>query len=234
MPRISRTTLVLLLAVGCETVEEEVPQVPQVKKSVPATRAADPAARPAIVAFGDSLTAGFGIDLEEAYPAVLQEILDQNGYQYEVVNAGVSGDTSAGGVRRLDWVLEGRNVELLILALGANDGLRGLPSAEMKKNLADIISRAKSRGIRVVLVGFEAPREASDGYVEEYLAVFPELAQEQEVPLVPSFLENVAGVAELNLEDGRHPNARGARVLAENVFRVLEPLLSRPQAVSGP
>jgi acyl-CoA thioesterase-1 len=150
------------------------------------------------------------------------------------VNAGVSGDTSAGGVRRLDWVLEGRKVELLILALGANDGLRGLPSTELKKNLADIITRAKSRGIRVVLVGFEAPPDARDEYVEEFLAVFPELAEEQEVPLVPSFLANVAGIAELNQEDGRHPNAAGARILAENVFRVLEPLLSRPPAVIGP
>lgn len=208
--------------------------MPQVESPELGSRAPDPGARPAIVAFGDSLTAGFGIGLEEAYPAVLQEILDQNGYQYEVVNAGVSGDTSAGGVRRLDWVLEGRKVELLILALGANDGLRGLPSSEMKKNLADIIERAKSRGIRVVLVGFEAPRDARDEYVEEFLAVFPELAKEQEVPLVPSFLANVAGVAELNQEDGRHPNAAGARLLAENVFRVLEPLLSRPKAVSGP
>jgi acyl-CoA thioesterase-1 len=219
-----------LLAFGCETVEEDVPQV---KNRVPTIRESDPGARPAIVAFGDSLTAGFGIGLEEAYPAVLQELLDQNGYEYEVVNAGVSGDTTAGGVRRLDWVLEGRKVELLILALGANDGLRGLPSSEMKRNLGDIMTRAKSRGIRVVLVGFEAPPQA-DGYVEEFLAVFPELAKEYEVPLVPSFLSNVAGVAELNLPDGRHPNAAGARILAENVFRVLEPLLSRPPAVSGP
>jgi acyl-CoA thioesterase-1 len=181
-----------------------------------------------IVAFGDSLTAGYGIGLDEAYPAVLQQLLDAEGYPFEVVNAGVSGDTSAGGVRRLDWVLEGRDVAVLILALGANDGLRGLPPSEMKKNLATIIQQAKARGIQVLLAGFEAPPDAKERYVRDFVAVFPELAREQDVPLIPSLLEGVAGVERLNQADGKHPNVEGARVLAAHVLESLKPLLSAP------
>ena len=213
--------LVFLAALGCEGVAEE--RAPE-EQAPPRGRTA----QAKIVAFGDSLTAGLGVGLDEAYPAVLQELLDERGYVDEVVNAGVSGDTSAGGVRRLDWVLEGGGVEVLILALGANDGLRGLPPGEMKKNLADIIERAKSRGIQVVLAGFEAPPGAKDQYLQEFVSVFPELAREHQVALLPSLLENVAGVSELNQEDGKHPSAKGARVLAGNVFRALEPLLPPP------
>lgn len=217
----------LSLALGCDAVEE-----------APASDARAPlpdrSAQPKIVALGDSLTAGLGIGLDEAYPAVLQKLLDDGGYRYEVVNAGVSGDTSAGGIRRLDWVLEGRDVEILILALGANDGLRGLSPGEMKKNLAEIIEGAKSRGIRVLLAGFEAPPDARDVYLQEFVAVFPELAREQEVVLLSSFLAGIAGVTELNQEDGKHPNVEGARVLAENVFRAIEPLLSRSSTASAP
>jgi len=220
-------TLALLVALGCEGLEEE--KAPEVSAPLP-----DRSALPKIVAFGDSLTAGLGIGLDDAYPAVLQELLDDEGYAYEVVNAGVSGDTSAGGVRRLDWVLDGRNVEVLILALGANDGLRGLPPAEMRKNLADIVERAESRGIRVLLAGFEAPPDSQDRYLQEFVSVFPELAREHEVALMPSLLRDVAGVSELNQEDGKHPNVKGARVLAENVFRALEPFLSRSHPSSAP
>ncbi len=214
---------------GCDAVEEDHTPTPRTTAPLP-----DRSALPKIVAFGDSLTAGLGIGLDEAYPAVLQGLLDAKGYRYEVVNAGVSGDTSAGGIRRLDWVLDGREVEVLILALGANDGLRGLPPVEMKKNLADIIERAKSRGIRVLLAGFEAPPDSQDRYLQEFVAVFPELQQEHEVSLLPSFLLGVAGVSELNQEDGKHPNVAGARVLAENVFRAIEPLLSGSPSTSAP
>jgi len=225
--RVGPWTFALLVALGCEGVEEEKP--PAMSASAP-----DRSALPKIVAFGDSLTAGFGIGLDEAYPAVLQDLLDDEGYAYEVVNAGVSGDTSAGGVRRLDWVLDGRDVEVLILALGANDGLRGLPPAEMKKNLADVIERAKARGIRVLLAGFEAPPDSRDRYLQEFVSVFPELAREHELALLPSLLQDVAGVSELVQEDGKHPNVKGARVLAENVFRALEPFLFRPGVSSAP
>jgi len=224
--RVELWTLALLVALGCEVKEEKAPEA--------RAPLADRSAYPKVVAFGDSLTAGFGIGLDQAYPAVLQELLDEEGFAYEVVNAGVSGDTSAGGVRRLDWVLDGRDVEVLVLALGANDGLRGLPPAEMKKNLAAIIERAKARGIRVLLAGFEAPPDSQDRYLQEFVSVFPELAREHEVLLLPSFLQDVAGVSELIQEDGKHPNVKGARVLAENVFHVLEPFLFRPGVSSAP
>jgi acyl-CoA thioesterase-1 len=225
--RVVPCALTLLLALGCEGVEEE--KTPTVEAPPP-----DRSALPKIVAFGDSLTAGFGIGLDQAYPAVLQELLDDRGYAYEVLNAGVSGDTSAGGVRRLDWVLDSGNVEVLILALGANDGLRGLPASEMKQNLADILSRASSRGVRVLLAGFEAPPDSKDRYVKEFVSVFPELAREYQVAFMPSLLEGIAGVPGLNQEDGKHPNVKGARVLAENVLRVLEALLSPPRSSSAP
>jgi acyl-CoA thioesterase-1 len=202
------------------------------KEESPKAPTSGPAARSSIVAFGDSLTAGYGIGLDEAYPAVLQEILDREGYAYEVVNAGVSGDTSAGGVRRLDWVLEGRDVFVLVLALGANDGLRGLPPSEMKKNLAAIIEVAKSRGIQILLAGFTAPPGENDRYLREFVSVYPELAREHGVALMSSLLEDVAGRSALNQADGRHPNAEGARIVAENVFRCLKPLL--PPAAGTP
>jgi acyl-CoA thioesterase-1 len=204
-----------------------------VEESHAAVPPLDRTAQSSIVAFGDSLTSGYGIALDEAYPAALQEILVRNGYAYEVVNAGVAGDTTAGGVRRLDWVLEGRRVDFLIVALGANDGLRGLPPSEMKKNLASIIESAKSRGIEVLLTGFTAPPDQKDQYLREFVSVYPDLAEEQGVALMPSLLEGVAGQSALNQADGKHPNAEGARIIAENVFRHLRPLLPAPTSAAA-
>ncbi len=186
--------------------------------------------RPKIVALGDSLTAGLGLALDEAYPAVLQERLDERGYQFEVVNAGVSGDTTAGGLRRLDWVLEG-DVRILILALGGNDGLRGLPVAEMKRNLATMIERAQSRGIAVLLTNMEAPPNLGASYTAEFRQVFRELEKEYDVASLPFLLQDVAGERALNQPDGIHPNSKGARVLANNVWTILEPMLA---TVSNP
>lgn len=194
----------------------------------------DRSAQEKVVAFGDSLTAGFGIGLDEAYPAVLQELIDAAGYPYEVVNAGVSGETSAGGLRRLEWVLEDRDVAVLILALGGNDALRGLPPSEMKKNLAGIIEVAQDRGIRVLLAGFTAAPEHQDRYIEEFVSVYPGLAEEYGISLLPFLLEGVAGNRELNQSDGTHPNPAGARIVAENVWEFLKPMLSRPEAVTAP
>lgn len=185
----------------------------------------DRSAQPKIVAFGDSLTAGFGIGQDEAYPAALQTILDEKGYPYEVINAGVSGETSAGGVRRLDWVLEDRDVAVLILELGANDGLRGLPPGEMKKNLNTIIDGAEARGIPVLLAGLSFGEANDNPYVRDFVEAFEDVAGAREVTFMPHFLDNVAGVSELNQPDGKHPNAAGARIVAQNVWEYLKPML---------
>lgn len=180
---------------------------------------------PKIVAFGDSLTAGYGLAAHESYPSLLQKRLDADGYRYEVINAGVSGDTSAGGLRRIDWSLEG-DVRFVILELGANDHLRGQPVAETKKNLSEIIKRARARNAKVVLAGMLTLRNAGDRYQREIYEMYKSLAEEHNVALIPFFLEGVAGKESLNLDDGVHPNAEGTKIVAENVYAVLKPLLS--------
>jgi acyl-CoA thioesterase-1 len=184
------------------------------------------ATRPRIVFLGDSLTAGLGLPREQSVPSLIQARLNAAGYQYEVINAGVSGDTSAGGLSRLDWSLEG-DVEVLVIELGANDGLRGLPPAQMKNNLDEIITRAKRRGITVILTGMEAPPNYGPLYTSEFRAVFSDLADDHDVAFVPFFLEGVAGNAKLNQRDGIHPNAEGARLVEALIWRTLEPVLDK-------
>ena len=174
---------------------------------------------------GDSLSAGLGVREDEAYPAVLQERLRAKGYAFDVVNAGVSGDTTAGGLRRLDWALDG-DVRVLIVALGANDGLRGLPVEDMKRNLAGIIERAGRRGVLVLLAGMEAPPNYGEEYTRDYREAFRALAREHNVAFVPFLLQDVAGVAELNQPDGLHPTATGARKIADNLWPTLERMLT--------
>jgi acyl-CoA thioesterase I len=190
------------------------------RESVPSS------ARPRIVFLGDSLTAGYGLAREQSFPSLIQARLDAEGYRYEVVNAGVSGDTSAGGLSRLAWSLDG-DVAVLVVGLGGNDGLRGLPVASMKGNLEEIIMQARKRGITVMLVGMEAPPNYGAAYTTEFREAFRDLAREHDVPFVPFFLEGVAGNSSLNLPDGIHPNAAGARVVADHLWPVLEPLLDR-------
>lgn len=181
-------------------------------------------AHPRVVVLGDSLTAGLGLSLKDAYPTRLQERFNDEGLQYTIVNAGVSGDTSAGGLSRLDWALDG-DVRVLIVALGGNDGLRGLPAAELTRNLSTIIERAQGRGITVVLAGMEAPPNYGFQYVAEFHRVYPALAQSTGVALVPFLLEGVGGVADLNQPDGIHPTGEGAEIVAKNVWNVLKPVL---------
>jgi acyl-CoA thioesterase-1 len=172
---------------------------------------------------GDSLTAGLGIAKGDAYPALLQQRLDASGLDFEVVNAGVSGDTSAGGLARLDWALQG-DVRILVVALGGNDALRALPAEELRRNLAAIIEQAQSRGITVVLTGMEAPPNFGRDYIVSFHNVYPALAKEYHVVFVPFLLQGVAGRDALNQRDGIHPTAEGARIVAENVWTVLKPL----------
>jgi acyl-CoA thioesterase-1 len=181
---------------------------------------------PKIVAFGDSLTAGYGLSPAESYPSLLQKRLEADGLNYEVVNAGVSGDVSAGGLRRIDWAMEG-DVRVVIIELGANDILRGQPVGEMRRNLGRIIERAKARGARVLLAGMEAPTNSGPEYQREVHDAFPALAREHDVQLIPFFLEGVAGVERLNLPDGIHPNREGTRLVAETVYRYLRPMLEK-------
>lgn len=182
-------------------------------------------ARPKIVVLGDSLTAGLGLQPSESYPARLQEKLDQAGDKWEVVNAGVSGDTSAAGLDRLDWAIDQPNVRILILELGANDGLRGLPPAEMEKNLATIIERAQTKGVTVLLAGMEAPPNYGPDYTTAFRRVYPDLAHKYHLVLIPFLLDHVAGIRSLNQADGMHPTAAGARIVADTVWRQLKPLV---------
>lgn len=176
---------------------------------------------------GDSLTAGLGLPSDQSFPSLIGKKLEDRGLDYEVVNAGVSGDTSAGGVRRLDWSLDG-DVKVLIVALGGNDGLRGLPPVELKKNLAAILDRAREKRITVILAGMEAPPNNGPDYTREFRSVYEQLAAEYKVRLIPFLLQGVAGDASLNQPDGIHPNTRGAEIVAELVWKELEPALRRP------
>jgi acyl-CoA thioesterase I len=188
-----------------------------------------PPARPKIVALGDSLTVGLGLLEIESFPSILQNRINEDGYAFEVVNAGVSGDTSAGGLRRLDWALDG-DVRVLIVALGANDGLRGLSVAEIKQNLTTIIERARAKNVVVILAGMEAPPNYGPEYVQAFRAAYREVAARQRVLFVPFLLDKVAGVSTLNQADGIHPNAEGARIIADTVWTVLRVVLDQMAA----
>jgi acyl-CoA thioesterase-1 len=215
---------VSLLAAGCSDRPSPEAAVSPAPASQDAPATAPTASRPRIVCLGDSLTAGYGLGLDEAYPARLGEMLYAAGLDYEVVNAGVSGDTSAGGLRRLDWSLDG-DVQVLVLALGANDGLRGLPAKDLRANLARIIETAQARRVRVILAGMEAPPNFGAAYTREFRAVYRDLADSYDVVLIPFFLDGVAGVAPLNQSDGIHPTAEGQRRVAATIWRALAPLV---------
>lgn len=215
----------LLGGAGCGERHADAPALDEARPAAPA--AAPPVAqRPQIVVLGDSLTAGLGLATDESFPAVLQRRLDAAGRHYEVVNAGVSGDTSAGGLRRLDWSLSG-DARVLVLALGANDGLRGLPPDQTRQNLARIIERAQTRHVTVILAGMEAPPNYGREYASAFRQTFQELAAEYKLPFIPFLLEGVAGDPSLNQADGIHPNLRGAQIVAETVWRALGPEIER-------
>ncbi len=182
------------------------------------------AALPAVVFLGDSLTAGYGLAEEQAYPALIEDRVRAAGIDLPVVNAGVSGDTSAGGLRRLDWILR-QPVAVLVVALGGNDGLRGLPLAQTKQNLARIIERGQAAGARVVLAGMKLPVNYGPQYRAGFEAVYANLARQYAVPFVPFLLEGVGGVARLNQADGLHPTAEGQARIADVVWPTLEPVL---------
>lgn len=195
----------------------------------PAAESPSSSSAPRIVFLGDSLTAGYGLATDESVPSLIQKRLKDAGYPYEVVNAGVSGDTSAGGLNRLEWSLDG-DVKVLVIELGANDGLRGLPVAGLKQNLTEIITRAQARNIKVILTGMEAPPNFGPAYTSEFRGVYRQLAKEHDVVFVPFYLDGVAGIPNLNIADGIHPNAEGSRIVEKTVWAALEPLLTKRTA----
>jgi acyl-CoA thioesterase-1 len=189
--------------------------------------------RARIIFLGDSLTAGLGLDIAQSYPSLIQQRLDRSGYHFEVVNAGVSGDTSAGGLRRLDWAMSEGDPKVLVVALGGNDGLRGLPPEQLEENLAAIIERAQKRGLGVILAGMEAPPNFGEDYTARFRAVYPTLAKRYDLRLIPFLLEGVAGNPALNQSDGIHPNPRGAELIADLVWSALEPTIADTRSTAS-
>ena len=182
--------------------------------------------RPAIVCFGDSLTAGFGLDPGRSYPDLLQHELDRKGYRYHVVNMGVSGDTTQDGLARLAMVLS-EHPQIVVLEFGANDGLRGQPVSGAEQNQARMIEALQKAGARVVLAGITLPPNYGPEYLNRFNAMYPDLAKRYRLPLIPFLLADVAAKPNLMQRDGLHPNAEGTRLVAQNVLRAVEPLLQK-------
>lgn len=228
----------LAFILGCEapSVDSRPGQTPAEQRpgaasSVQADRHSNPASAPAathtgrIVAFGDSLTAGLGVPPEDTYPAHLQRWLNQAGYPFRVVNAGVSGETSAGGLRRVDWVLKS-NPNLVILELGANDGLRGVDPAQTRANLEAIIRKFRTARVPVVLVGMKLPPNYGARFTKDFADIYPDLARKYGLPFMPFFLEDVALNDHLTQADGIHPTGRGYEVIVRNLTPILQPVLA--------
>ena len=179
-----------------------------------------------ILFFGNSLTAGYGLDAEESFPALIQDRLDSLGLNYAAINSGVSGETTSGGLNRLNWVLN-QKVDVFVLELGANDGLRGIPLRETRENLQSIIDlvREKNPDTEIILAGMQIPPNMGQAYTSEFKKIYPDLAEENEVRLIPFILDGVAGIPDLNLPDGIHPTAEGQKIVRENIWKVLKDVL---------
>jgi len=193
-----------------------------------AAKGADPVAAKSIVVLGDSLAAGLGVDPSESFPSLIQNKIDSAGWNYRVVNAGVSGDTSADGLARIDWLLKQR-IDVLVLELGGNDGLRGIQVAATKTNLQAVIDRAKQKYplAQIIVVGMQMPPNMGEEYTAAFRKIYPDLAAANHAALVPFLLEGVGGKPELNQPDHIHPTAEGHKIVADNVWKVLKPVLER-------
>jgi len=213
---------------GCDGNEQ--PEPPAERSPAPAAAAATTttesrsAGRPRVVFLGDSLTAGYGVERDEAYPAIVTEMLRSDGIEIVAVNAGQSGDTTAGGLRRLDWVLK-QKPDVVVVGLGGNDGLRGVDLRDSEENLRQIITKARASGARVLLLGMLIPPNYGPDYTAKFGAIYPKLAKELNVPLVPFLLENVGGEAKYNQRDGIHPTPEGHKIVAKNVAPHLRDLV---------
>lgn len=215
--------LILFFVLGCANNKNEPVPAPAGKRaSIPAASRVK-----SIVFFGNSLTAGYGLSsASEAFPALVQAKIDSSGLPYKVVNAGVSGETTSGGVARIEWILQ-QPLDVFVLELGANDGLRGVPVLETKQNLQLIIDKVKAKypEAKLVLAGMQVPPSMGQTYVTQFRSIYPELATRNKIALIPFLLEGVGGEVRLNQDDGIHPTAEGARIVAQNVWEVLWPLL---------
>ncbi len=221
--------LAVVAIAACNRTDGGRPQVASIGAAkAESASAARKSARKTVLFVGTSLTAGLGLDPEDAYPALIGRRIDSLRLAYEVINAGVSGETSAGTLRRIDWLLK-EPFDVLVLETGANDGLRGLTVDALRANIQSIIDRVKASrpAARMVLVAMEAPPNLGPQYTSRFRAVYADLAHRNGLMLAPFLLQGVAGNAELNQQDGIHPNARGERIVADNVWRALQPLLAQ-------
>ncbi len=233
MRRTSVSRLVTLflmggLLAGCAQVREPDSTPAQSSPPSPAPDAqSTPPSQKSVLFLGDSLSAGFGLDPEQAFPALIQRKIEARGWDFQVVNAGVSGDTTAGGLRRVDWLLR-QPVDVLVLELGGNDGLRGISPEVTRQNLQGIIDKTRARypEAAIVVAGMLVPPNMGPDYFNQFRTVFPEIAAGNGAVLIPFLLEGVAGRPELNLPDGIHPTAEGHRIVAEHVWGFLEPVLA--------
>ena len=223
---IFRVVLAGILLSACSP--ENPPPRPQPAEQPPRTPESPRTSAMTILCLGDSLTDGYGLDRSQAYPARLQKKVDALDWKFKVINAGLGGDTTAAALRRLDWLLQ-RRIDVLILALGGNDGLRGVPLPEIRKNLEAIISKATARypEVKVVVAGMQIPPNYGTQYVQGFRALFPKVAARVRASLIPFLLEGVGGRPEFNFPDGIHPNGRGQEIVTENVWKIIEPLLRR-------
>jgi acyl-CoA thioesterase-1 len=219
---------IVFCAILCGCSKENAPVNAPKIFATPVSMPGNESAKPAIIAFGDSLTAGFGLaDPQKSYPSLLQDSLAREGFDYQVTNLGLSGDTSAGGLKRLWLALKYKNVRVFILELGANDVVKKIPAVEIKPNLAEIIKQVKASGAKVILCGIAAPSSLGDEYGLEIREMYAELAKEYDLPLIPDFMQDVRENSELMLDDGIHPNEKGAEIIEQNVLPVVKTLLAK-------
>lgn len=206
----------------------DVPMPVTTPSFTPISATDDESDKPKIISFGDSLTAGFGFtDLQKSYPALLQQSLEREGFDYDVYNSGLPGDTTSGGLKRLWTALKYKNVKLYVLELGANDIVKKTPAVEITANLAEIIKQMKASGAKVILCGYVAPASLGDEYVSEIQEMYADLAKRNELPLIPDFMKDVGGNPERMLADGIHPNEKGAEIIEQNVRPFVKTLLAK-------
>ncbi|MEN8787942.1 MAG: arylesterase [Flavobacteriaceae bacterium] len=221
-----RYFFLLLFLFGCGDTNTKKPGVDSSDALNTSTEIIASAKNKVIIFFGDSLTAGYQLDPQEAFPALIQQKIDSLQWGYTVINAGLSGETTSGGRNRINWILN-QKTDVFILELGANDGLRGIPLSETRENLQAMIDTVQSKDAdtKIILAGMQIPPNLGQDYTAEFRQIFIDLARENKLPLIPFLLEGVAGNPNLNLADGIHPNIEGHRIVATNVWNTLEPLI---------